>query len=140
VKNHQLIVLTLEQHNSAYQPLNILSDFIQRLDHLFPELSTQISSQVASTDFLEALIEGNALTNIIKLIALEIQTMAGVNCSFSTTSYYGEKDVYDIVFAYQEEEAGIYAAEAAVRIVKALLHGETYDIDTDIETVKRIAA
>jgi hypothetical protein len=27
-----------------------------------------------------------------------------------------------------------------VRIVKALMHGETYDIHTDIETVKRIAA
>jgi cyanophycin synthetase len=100
VKNHQLIVLTLDLHNSAYQPLNILSDFAQRLDHLFPGLSTQISSQVAGTDFLEALAEGNVLTNIIKLIALEIQTMAGMNCSFSTTSYYGEKDVYDIVFAY----------------------------------------
>ena len=41
----------------------------------------------------------------------------------------GEKPgVYYVVFSYMEEDAGVYAAKAAVRIVQALIDGTEYDL------------
>jgi cyanophycin synthetase len=37
-----------------------------------------------------------------------------------------------------EEDAGVYAAKAAFRIVQALVDGTSYDLDTDIQEMREI--
>lgn len=78
------------------------------------------------------------MSEVIEHIALEIQTLAGMDVSFGRTGYYGEKGVYNVVFAYLEEEVGSYAAAAAVRICEALIVDTKYDLDHDITEMKEI--
>ncbi|MGF1926339.1 MAG: cyanophycin synthetase family protein, partial [Bacteroidia bacterium] len=49
-----------------------------------------------------------------------------------------ETGVYNVVFAYTDEEAGLYAAKAAVKIAEALINDEPYDLTADIEQLKKI--
>ena len=83
--------------------------------------------------------EGTWMGHVIEHIALEIQTLAGMDTGFGRTRSTGEKEgVYYVIFDYIEEDAGVYAARAAVKIVQALVNGETYDLDADIQHMREI--
>ena len=71
--------------------------------------------------FFQRVEEGTWMGHIIEHIALEIQTLAGMDVGFGRTRGYGEEGVYNVVFAYMEESVGRYAAKAAVRICEALI-------------------
>lgn len=76
--------------------------------------------------------------HIIEHIALEIQSLAGMDVGFGRTRGYGEKGVYNVVFAYMEESVGRYAAKAAVRICEALANNEAYDLSDDIQQMREL--
>jgi cyanophycin synthetase len=78
--------------------------------------------------------------HVIEHIALEIQTLAGMECGYGRTRGAGETGVYHVTFSYEVERAGVYAAHAAFRIGEALVKGEAYDIAEDIRQLKRIFA
>ncbi|MEB3059501.1 cyanophycin synthetase family protein, partial [Parvimonas sp. D9] len=70
--------------------------------------------------------------HVIEHIALELQTLAGMNCGFGRTRGTGKEGEYHVVFNYMEEDAGVYAAKASVRIAQALVDGMMYDLSDDI--------
>jgi cyanophycin synthetase len=76
--------------------------------------------------------------HVIEHIALEVQSMAGMEVGFGRTRTYGEHGVYNVVFAYMEEKVGRYAAEASVRIAQALVDGKDYDLSDDIQEMREI--
>src|SRR5205814_4894186 len=51
------------------------------------------------------------------------------------TGTHGE---YYVVFSYMEEDAGVYAARAAVRITQALTDNVEYDLNDDIQKLREI--
>ena len=61
--------------------------------------------------------------HVIEHIALEIQTLAGMDTGFGRTRQTKTEGIYNVVFSYIEEKAGVYAAEAAVSIAVALIDG-----------------
>ena len=89
--------------------------------------------------FFHRVEEGTWMGHIIEHIALEIQTLAGMDTGFGRTRGYGEKGVYNVVFSYMEENVGRYAAEAAVRICEALIAGEDYNLEEDIQEMRELA-
>jgi cyanophycin synthetase len=62
--------------------------------------------------------------HVIEHIALEIQTLAGMDVGFGRTRETKTPGVYNVVFNYIEENAGIYAAEESVKIAEALIKGK----------------
>jgi cyanophycin synthetase len=88
--------------------------------------------------FFHRVKEGTWMGHVIEHIALEIQTLAGMDVGFGRTRGTGEQGIYNVVFAYMEEKAGIYAAKAAVRICEAIAAGTDYDLDDDIQTMREI--
>jgi cyanophycin synthetase len=78
--------------------------------------------------------------HVVEHIALEIQTLAGMDTGFGRTrTPEGEKEgVYYVVFSYMEEDAGVYAAKAAVRIAQSLIDGGDYDMTDDIQRMREI--
>jgi cyanophycin synthetase len=76
--------------------------------------------------------------HVIEHIALELQTLAGMNCGFGRTRTTGVEGEYYVVFTYMEEDAGVYAAKAAVRIAQALVDGVHYNLEEDIQKLREI--
>ncbi|MFZ1306131.1 MAG: cyanophycin synthetase, partial [Ferruginibacter sp.] len=88
--------------------------------------------------FFELVEEGTGMGHVIEHIALEIQTLAGMDTGFGRTRGTGKDGEYYVCFSYMEEDAGIYAAKAAVRIAHALIFEEEYNMDEDIQTLREI--
>ncbi len=138
ITRHKLIVMVLNLGEMDGVLSSEIPGFLQRLEKMFPGLSNYRRSSREPSNFFGRAGEGILMSEVIEHIALEIQTLAGMNVSFGRMGYYGEKGVYNVVFAYVEEEVGIYAARASVKICIALINNETYDIGSDITEMEQI--
>jgi cyanophycin synthetase len=134
----QLIVMKLDLQEAEEQPTNKIDGFAERIEALIPSLYEHRCSEKKPGGLFERIRRGTWLGHVIEHIALEIQSLAGMPCGFGRTRSAGKKGVYNVVFAYQLESAGIYAAKAAVRIAEALKNNESYNIKEDIEALKAI--
>ena len=54
-------------------------------------------------------------------------------CGFGRTRNVGEEGIYNVVFDYVEEDAGVYAARASVRIAQSLVDATEYNLAEDIQ-------
>ncbi len=138
IRRHQLIVMTLDLEALEEQPTNTIDGFYDRLTTLLPSLYEHRCSEGGPGGFFHRVEEGTWMGHVIEHIALEIQTLAGMDVGFGRTRGYGEKGVYQVVFAYMEERVGKYAAEAAVRIAEALIADEPYDLDADLQQMREL--
>ena len=138
VRRHKLIVMVLDLQEMEEYPSNKIDGFKKRLETLFPTMYEHRCSVGAPGGFFERVEEGTWMGHIIEHIALEIQSLAGMDVGFGRTRGYGETGVYNVVFAYTEEKVGRYAAEAAFRICNALIKGENYDLTEDIQQMREI--
>ena len=80
-------------------------------------------------------VEGGVpLTRLVEIIAAELQYIAGMEVSFSRSEATADTGVWNVVFSYEEEEAGLYAGAKSVVMASALLKGESADdLRGDIE-------
>jgi cyanophycin synthetase len=78
------------------------------------------------------------MAHVIEHIALEIQTLAGMECGFGRTRGTGMAGIYNVVFSYMEEKVGIYAAKASVKIAEALIADIPCDLMSDIKAMREI--
>lgn len=138
IRRHKLIVMVLDLEEMEDFPSNKIDGFYERLTEMFPTMYSHRCSIGEPGGFFQRVKEGTWMGHIIEHIALEIQTLAGMDTGFGRTRDYGEKGVYNVVFEYIEEEVGRYAAKAAVKICQALIDGEEYDLDEDIQTMREI--
>jgi cyanophycin synthetase len=106
---------------------------------LIPSLYEHRCSEEGPGGFFHRVDEGTWMGHVIEHIALEIQTLAGMDTGFGRTRGTGEKEgVYYVIFDYIEEDAGVYAARSAVRIVQALADDKPYNIEEDIQQMREI--
>lgn len=140
IKRENLIVMILDIGKMEEKPSNKIEGFAKRLKALLPTLYEHRCSIGEPGGFFKRVEEGTWMGHIIEHIALEIQTLAGMNTGYGRTRGYGEKGVYNVVFNYQVESVGIYAAKAAVAICEALINGteKEYDLKADIQKMKEL--
>ncbi|HEY6163101.1 MAG TPA: cyanophycin synthetase [Bacteroidia bacterium] len=133
-----LIVLKLDIGELELLPTNNIPGFSERLEQLMPSLFTHCCSENEPGGFFRRVKRGTWMGHVVEHIALELQTLAGMDCGYGRTRESGTKGVYYVVFSYKIEKAGVYAGEAAVRIADALVKGEHYSIDADIERLREL--
>lgn len=138
VRRHKLIVMVLDLEDMEEKPSNKVEGFYERLKTMFPGMYEHRCSVGEAGGFFQRVEEGTWMGHIIEHIALEIQTLAGMDVGFGRTRGYGEEGVYNVVFAYMEESVGRYAAKASVRICEALIEGEAYDLSEDIQEMREL--
>ena len=138
VRRHKLIVMVLDLEDMEERPSNKIDGFSERLEALFPTMYEHRCSVGTPGGFFERVEEGTWMGHIIEHIALEIQTLAGMDVGFGRTRGYGEEGVYNVVFAYMEESVGRFAAKTSVRICEALISGEAYDMTNDIQEMREL--
>jgi cyanophycin synthetase len=138
VRRHKLIVMVLDLEELEHRPTNQIDGFQERLEAMFPGMYEHRCSEGVPGGFFHRVQEGTWMGHVIEHIALEIQTLAGMDCGFGRTRTFGEPGVYNVVFDYKEESVGRYAARASVRIAQALVDGKEYSLDEDIQEMREI--
>jgi cyanophycin synthetase len=138
IRRHKLIVMKLDIEELEEAPTNKIPGFSERLEKIFPTMYEHECSEGHPGGFFKRVKEGTWMGHVVEHLALEIQTLAGMNVGFGRTRSSGQHGVYNVVFNYMEEKAGVFAARAAVRIAEALIKGVDYDLDSDIQKLREI--
>lgn len=138
IRRKKLIQMRLDLQEMENFPTNKIDGFRERIQQLIPSLITHRCSEGTEGGFFHRVAEGTWMGHVIEHIALEIQTLAGMDVGFGRTRETRTPGVYNVVFNYLEENAGIYAAEESVKIAEALIEGKEYDIAGCIQKLKEI--
>lgn len=138
IRRKKLIQMRLDLEDMEQRPTNTIPGFRERIEELLPTLFTHRCSPGHEGGFFERVTEGTWMGHVIEHIALEIQSLAGMETGFGRTRETKTPGVYNVIFNYIEEKVGVYAAEASVRIAQALISGEAYEIENDIMTMKKM--
>ncbi len=138
IRRHKLIVMVLDLQEMEELPSNKIEGFGDRLKMMFPSMYSHRCSVGEAGGFFQRVQEGTWMGHVIEHIALEIQTLAGMDTGFGRTRGYGENGVYNVVFSYIEENVGRYAAKASVNICKALISGDAYNLEADIQKMREL--
>lgn len=137
-KRHKLIVMLLDLEELEEKPTDKIPGFLERMKALMPSLYSHRCSEGVPGGFFHRVEEGTWMGHVIEHLALELQTLAGMDTGFGRTRESDKKGVYHVVFSYHEAKAGIYTAKAAVKIAEALINGEVYDLESDIQNLREI--
>jgi cyanophycin synthetase len=138
IRRHKLIDMTLDLEEYEQMPTNTIDGFYERLHQMFPSMQEHRCSENAPGGFFNRVKEGTWMGHVIEHIALEIQSLAGMEVGFGRTRGFGEEGVYSVVFSYIEENAGIFAAKAAVKIAEALTNNTPYDLESDLQEMREL--
>jgi cyanophycin synthetase len=137
-RRKKLIQMRLDLEDLEQRPTNKIEGFRERIEKLMPSLYSHRCSPGHEGGFFERVDDGTWMGHVIEHIALELQSLAGMETGFGRTRETKTPGTYNVVFNYIEETVGVYAAEASVRIAEAIISGEDYDIENDIMTMKKM--
>ncbi len=129
----KLVIMRLDIGEYEQKPTNRLDGFLERLREAMPEMQIHGCSYQEDGGFFRRVEEGTWAGHVIEHIALEMQTLAGMDTGYGRTRETGETGIYNVVFSYMEEEVGRFAARASVKIFLDLARG--VEIDAIRETL-----
>lgn len=143
IRRHKLIVMRLDLEDLADKPSNEIPGFYDGLVEALPSLVEHFCSPGCRGGFLSRVQEGTMMGHIIEHVALELQELAGVLAGFGRTRETATPGVYQVVFEYGDEQAGRYAARAAVRLCQSIVETGGYPADElrqDLDDLRNLHA
>ncbi len=138
VQRKKLIQMRLDLEEIEQFPTNLIDGFRERLEAMFPTMIEHRCSEGVRGGFFMRIERGTWMGHVIEHIALEIQTLAGMETGFGRTRETKTPGTYNVVFSYTEENVGLFAAESSVAIAAALIAGTEYDVEADIQKMREI--
>src|SRR5665647_2689220 len=138
IRRPKLIQMRVDLEEMEELPTNKIEGFNEKLEEILPGIYEHRCSELIPGGFLLRVEEGTWLGHVIEHVALELQTLAGMDMGFGRTRTTGKKGEYFVVFDYMEEEAGVYAAKAAFNLVKSLIDNTEYNLEEDVQKLRVI--
>jgi len=142
IRRHKLVVMRLDLEELAEKPSNEIPGFYEGLISVLPSLEEHFCSPGVRGGFLSRVAKGTMMGHIIEHVALELQTMAGMYVGFGRTRETATPGVYQVVIEYLDEQAGRYAARAAVRLCQSLVDTGTYpqnELEQDVKDLQELS-
>lgn len=136
VRRPKLIQMKLDLEELEELPTNKIKGFKEKLQQLIPSIYSHRCSEGVPGGFLQRVEEGTWMGHVIEHIALEIQTLAGMDTGFGRTRGTGKHGEYFVIFDYIEEEAGILAAKLSVKIAQSIIDDSEINIEEFIQELR----
>lgn len=141
IRRHKLVVMRLDLEDLADKPSDQVSGFYEALVEVLPSLDDHFCSPGRQGGFLSRVREGTMMGHIVEHVALELQTLVGMEVGFGRTRETSTSGVYQVVIEYLEEQAGRYAARAAVRLCQNIVAEGYYpaeELEKDLQDLREI--
>ncbi len=135
---YQVIFMELDIGKYEELPTDKLPGFKERIVDLIPSLHEHRCSPGHPGGLIERMERGTWLGHITEHMAIELQCLAATQVGFGKTLDTKRKGIYHVVYRYRDEEVGLAAGTAAVKIVEAMAEGEEIDIEPIIHNLKVI--
>jgi cyanophycin synthetase len=133
--------MRLDLENLAETPSNEIPGFYEGLVEALPSLEGHHCSPGCHGGFLMRVREGTLMGHIVEHVALELQELAGMLVGFGRTRETANPGIYQVVLEYLNEEAGRYAARAAVRLCQSIVDTGRYpkaELEQDIQDLQEL--
>ncbi len=143
IRRHKLVVMRLDLEDLAEKPTNEIPGFYEGLIKILPSLEEHFCSPGCRGGFLSRVKEGTMMGHVIEHVALELQGLGGMSVGFGRTRETATSGIYQVVIEYVEEQAGRYAARAAVRLCQSIVEKGIYpfsELEKDVQDLKEILA
>ena len=128
----KLIHMVLDLGVYENKPSDKIEGFYERIKEYLPSLKSHRCSEGKPGGFLKRIKDGTWMGHIIEHVALELQTLAGMNTGWGRTrGVKGQKGVYNVVFNYENKDSGKLAAREAFNVVNNIIN----DIDPEIDKI-----
>lgn len=141
IRRPKLIIVRLDLEELAEKPSDTISGFYDGLAKALPSLVEHHCSPGCRGGFLSRVQEGTMMGHILEHVALELQLLAGMTVGFGRTRETSTPGIYQVVFEYESEEAGRYAARAAFRMCQSIIATGGYPADelqTDLADLEKL--
>jgi cyanophycin synthetase len=138
IQRKKLIQMRLDLEEMEQFPTNKIDGFKERIEAMLPSMIEHRCSEGCRGGFFSRVERGTWMGHVIEHIALEIQSLAGMETGFGRTRETKTPGTYNVVFSYTEENVGLFAAESSVAIAEALIAGTEYDVEADLQKMREI--
>ncbi len=118
------------------RPSDLIPGLADRIKAALPSLIHHRCSPGRKGGFFERLERGTWAGHIVEHIALELQSLAGMDVGFGKTRETTERGVYSVVYRHRDEECGLVAGERAIELLDALIHERATDVPAIIQELK----
>jgi len=130
------IRLNLKEYDEVFT--NEINLFFEKLVVALPSLNEHFCSYGHKGGFFKRVEEGTLLGHVVEHCSLELQNMIGMKIAFGKTRETKIKGVYNVVFRFIDEVAGLFAGKAAVVLVNSILKNEAFPLEQVIERLIEI--
>jgi len=133
----KLIHMVLDLGEFEEKPSNKIEGFYERIKEHLPSLQSHRCSEGKAGGFFKRIKEGTWMGHIIEHVALELQTLAGMDTGWGRTrGVKGQKGVYNVVFNYVDKDKGRLAAREAFNVVNDIIDNKNPQIDNIVKKLK----
>jgi cyanophycin synthetase len=119
-------------------PSNEIPGFVAALQTTLPSLITHRCSEGVEGGFFSRLEEGTWLGHVMEHVALELQSLIGIEVGFGRTRTAGPESVYTVVYECEERESGIRAGEMALELIHDLIAGREYPLGERLHELRKL--
>ena len=133
----KLIHMVLDLGVYENKPSDKIEGFYERIKEYLPSLKSHRCSEGKPGGFFKRIKEGTWMGHIIEHVALELQTLAGMDTGWGRTrGVKGQKGVYNVVFNYEDKDKGKLAAREAFNVVNDIIDNKNPQIDNIVKKLK----
>ena len=132
------ILLEVDIGDLEDRPTNKIPGFYEALIELLPGLYEHSCSVGKPGGFLQRLRKGTWMGHVLEHVALDLQNQAGAEVTRGKTREAGECGVYNVVYAYAQEDVGIAAGLLAARLLNHLIYQTEPDFDFVAELEEKV--
>ncbi|TVQ14259.1 MAG: hypothetical protein EA361_08710 [Bacteroidetes bacterium] len=131
-----VVRLNLAEYDERFT--HTIEGFYDALQSTLPTLYDHHCSEDRPGGFFKRVQDGTLLGHVAEHIAIELQTLAGMPVQFGKTRASKEQGVYNVVFRFFDEQAGIYAGKAAVSLLNSILLKKQTHVQDIVDTLVAI--
>lgn len=133
-----VVKMVLDLGKYADTPTKDIEGLNDELLKLMPGLNSHCCSKGCEGGFVERLLEGTYFAHVVEHMALEIQSLLGYDIRYGKTRESNKKGIYNIVYGYENEYAGIESGKLAVEILQGILSGSSVDLEERLQEIKKV--
>jgi len=122
-----LFRINLGEYDEVYS--NEIAGLLEYLQNKIPTLIEHHCSEGVRGGFFTRVERGTLLGHVMEHMAIELQNLAGMPVNYGKTRSTLEKGVYNVIFRFMDEDAGLLAGKAALNIINGFLTQTDTDID-----------
>lgn len=135
--HNPVIKLTVDLEELYDTPTLEIPMFNDNLLALIPGLKEHKCSEGYKGGFVTRLKRGTYLAHVLEHTAIEMQNMLGYKVSFGKARWDSGQSVYNVVYGYRNEVAGVEAGLLAFDILNGLLEGKKIEFHGRLEAIRQ---